>query len=146
MSASGKRHETLRAIVRGSSSFLLAPEFSKVDTELLELTRCSRIQPEKRKRLLQAIHATRALDTSLGALLTLHGVAPEHSLGPRMSQMANLPTHLRGHLPQSLVIGFRKSICDKRNKCVHNADHYPASSQEIDVLVSDIQTCLSAFM
>lgn len=146
MSASGKRHETLRAIVRGSSQYLLAPEFERVDAELLELTRCARIQPERRKRLLQAIHATRALDTSLGVLLNLHGVAPEQSLGPRMTQMANLPANLRGHLPQSVVLSFRASICNKRNKCVHNADHYPTSAHEVDALVSDIETCLSAFM
>jgi hypothetical protein len=146
MSASQKRHDTLRAIIRGSLLYQQAPEFAQIDAELQELSNCRRVNPDRRKRLLQVIHSTRALDSALGTLLTLHGHIPADSLGPRMNQLKNLPAAQRGHLSQATIDTLRKAICRKRNRFVHNANAYPTSTMEVDSLVADIHTCFSALM
>lgn len=146
MTAPSKRHATVRAIVNGSSLYNKSAEFAQVDAELEEVSKVGRVQPERRKRLLQGLHSTRALDTCTGIVLSLHGVSPDRSLGPRLTQLKNLPAAARGHLSHATIDTLRKSICSKRNDYVHKANMYPKSSQEVDSLVADVETFLSAIM
>ncbi len=146
MSATKKRHDTLRAIVRGSPLYLQIAEFAQIEAELEELSNCNRIGPERRKRLLQVLHSTRALDSTLGKLISHYGQVPETSLGPRLSQLKNLPSGQRGHLSHATIDAFRRAICSKRNKFVHTANAYPTSSNEVDGLVGDIQSVLTALL
>jgi hypothetical protein len=117
---------------------------AQVEHELVELEHCDRVMPEKRKRLLQVLHATRALDTTLGEVLVQNGISsPPMSLGPRLRQLAHIPSGTRGHLSQSAIQGYVAAISTGRNKYAHRANAFPSSTLEVDRIVSEVGACLA---
>jgi hypothetical protein len=146
MSARRSRHLAIQALVRGSSLFTTNPELSQVDAELEELGRCNALQPVKRQRLLQVIHSTRALDTSLLVVLRHHGKDPKYSIGKMLHQLPSLPSGAVGHLTHNAVVGFVGGICGLRNRYAHKAGAFPTSTLEVDGLVARIHSCILAIL
>lgn len=140
------RHLTMKALISGSTYYGRAADLNHVDTELTELGRCNRLQPVKRQRLLQILHATRALDTCLHAILSINGKIPQHSIGPMLHQLKALPPHVRGYLDDSTVRAFVASISRKRNLYVHRAASFPSSTQEVERVLSEIDACLTRIL
>lgn len=143
MSARKSRHLLMQALVRGSANFGADPAFSYVDVELGELGRCSTMQPLNRRRLLQVIHASRSLDTCIGAILRLNGKTPEHSLGKMLRQLRTLPPAARGYLDHSTASAFVAAIANKRNRYAHRAGAFPNSNMEVDKIVAEIHACMA---
>jgi hypothetical protein len=131
----------MRALVAGSSC---SGQLHAVDSELREIVNVSKVHLERRKHLLQVLHATRALDTALGTMLAGYGIAPvPHSIGPRLSKFGTLPAGHAGYLAQNTIGQFKRSICGPRNDFIHKADAFPRSFREADRLVSAIESCFA---
>lgn len=146
MSSRKARHLAMQAILRGSAVFGLSPDFAHVDRELAELGSCNRLQPLNRQRLLQVIHASRALDTCLRSLLLLNGKKPDHGIGKMLHQLKLLPPQSRAYLDHSTATAFVSSIAHTRNRYAHRAASFPTSTQEVDKLVAEVQACLASIL
>ncbi|WP_214647901.1 hypothetical protein [Novosphingobium aerophilum] len=146
MSARKSRHQLMQALVRGSTIYLGDPDVAHVDTELGELGRCLRLQPPKRQRLLQVMHASRALDTLLSSILKSHGVQPAHGIGKMLHQLKGLPPAAQGYLDHKTSTAFVSAIAHKRNRYAHRANAFPTSNQEVDRLVAEIHACMAMIL
>jgi hypothetical protein len=136
----------MQALVRGSTNYGSDPSLNSVDSELDELGRCGRIKPVKRQRLLQVIHASRALDTCLSAVLRGNGVQPNHGIGKMLDQLKALPPRAKGYMDHPAVTNFKSAIAYKRNRYAHAAGTFPTSTKEVDDIVSEIHSCLSVII
>ncbi|WP_145924236.1 MULTISPECIES: hypothetical protein [unclassified Rhizobium] len=119
---------------------------AQVDEELGELGRCNKMQPPNRQRLLQVIHATRALDSCLNAVLTHHALTPKHGIGKMLHQLPSLHPSLRGHLPYSTVVAYVSAIAMPRNRYAHRAGSFPNSTHEVDKIISEVHACLASIL
>lgn len=136
----------MQALVRGARIYNTDPLMQAVDRELQELGRCVRLQPLTRQRLLQIIHASRALDTCLGSILRANGITPKSGIGKMLHQLRALPPATRGYLDHSGAVAFSASIAHSRNKYAHTAGSFPSSIQEVDKLVSEVHACMSVIL
>lgn len=145
MSSRRSRHKLMQALVRGSPAYALNPDFRLVDSELAELGACVRLQPLKRQRLLQVIHASRAMDTCLASVLRNNGIDPRAApgIGKMLDSLKSLHPSTRGYLDHPTATGFKRAIADKRNLYAHRAGAFPNSTSEVDIFVSEIYACMS---
>lgn len=143
MSARKSRHLLMQALVRSSPLFSARPDLRLVDVELTELGRCTGLQPLYRQRLLQVIHASRAIDTLLTAILVTNGQSPKSGIGGKLHQLKLLPPAARGHLDHAAASAFEIAIAHKRNRYAHLAGTFPSSQQEADRFVSEVHACLA---
>lgn len=146
MSARKSRHLLMQALVRGSSIYTARNNLRDVDAELAELGRCARLRPVSRQRLLQVIHASRALDSCLREILKSNGVNPTHGIGGMLAQLRTLHPSTRGYLDHATANAFRTSIANKRNRYAHNAGSFPSSTLEVDRLVADVYACMALIL
>lgn len=137
------RHKLMQALVRGSAHYGAAAHLNRVEEELDELGRCNRVEPIRRRRLLMVMHASRAIDTTLGVILDANGIKPEHGIGKRLDQLKKLPPATRGYLDHTTVVVYRKSIANVRNTYAHDAGAFPSSSLETESLVSEVHACMA---
>jgi hypothetical protein len=146
MSAAKSRHKLMQVLVRGSLPYARDPLMQAIELELDELGRCNGLQPLKRQRLLQVIHASRSLDTCLSSILRSHGIVPKHGIGKMLHQLRTLPQAARGYLDHSTASAFVGSIARPRNRYAHKAGTFPNSSQEVDRLISEVHACMSIIL
>ncbi len=90
-----RRVNTLRAIAKSARTRIGSNIFNHVDQELQELAAVARINPEKRKNLLQLLHAIRSLETALKEVVRSHEFRlvirwAQSSGNSRASRMDNL--------------------------------------------------------
>lgn len=142
MSARRSRHQLMQALVKGAPLYGVDPLMQAVNRELEELGRCTRLSPLTRQRLLQVIHASRALDTCLSAVLRAKGVAPNHGIGKMLHQLRTLPPATRGYLDHAAASAFVSSNANPRNRYAHRAASFPTSTQEVDRLVAEVHACM----
>jgi hypothetical protein len=136
-----RRIGALRALIAGASC---AASLGKVDREILELAGAAKVQIEKRKHLMQILHATRALDSALGEALRSYGIGNvPFSLGDRLWAHNNLPVGHPSHLASHVVHRFIRMVCRPRNTFMHEADAFPRSYREADALISEIEACFT---
>jgi hypothetical protein len=146
MSVTQSRHKLMQALVRGSNTYGANPSLNYVDAELEELGRCARLQPIKRQRLLQVIHASRALDTCLSTVIASNGIAPQHGIGKMLNQLKALPPNASGYMSHAAASNFISTIAHKRNRYAHQAGAFPSSTKEVDDLVSEVHACLATIL
>jgi len=142
MSSRKSRHQLMQALLRSSPLYSMDPELARIELELTELGRCTRLQPVSRQRLLQIIHAGRAIDTYLSRLLIANGINPATGIGGKLHQLKSLPATRRGYLSHSAASAFEISIARKRNRYAHLAGAFPNSTQEVDQFVGEVHSCL----
>lgn len=143
MSSRKSRHKLMQVLVKGSAGYGTVPGYNQVESELEELGNCGRIQPLKRQRLLQVIHASRSIDTCLSLILRANGVNPSYGIGGQLMQLKTLHPSIRGYLDHPTATTFRKSISDRRNIYAHRAGEFPRSTKEVDDFVSEVHACLT---
>jgi hypothetical protein len=136
----------MQALVRGSAIYQGDPDAAHVDSELGELGRCLRLQPPKRQRFLQVMHASRALDTLLSLILKSHGLHPSHGIGKMLRQLKALPPAAQGYLDHNTSTAFISAIANKRNRYAHRANAFPTSTQEVDRFVAEIHACMAMIL
>jgi hypothetical protein len=138
-----RRVLTLRAIAQSARARTGSSVFNQIDRELLELAAVVRVSPEKRKNLLQLLHAVRALETALKEIVRIHRIQPAHSLGRIFRQLEQIPRGQPGYLSVANARRFNQTIRVARNRFAHEADAFPRSAREAESLLSEIEACFS---
>jgi hypothetical protein len=136
----------MQAIVAGSHLFPSSVELANVQSELAELGRCDRLQPLTRQRLLQIIHASRALDTSLTVVMKHNALPPAFGIGKMLWKLSALPAGAQGRISVAARKTFISAISDVRNRYAHHANAFPNSNLEVDRLMSETEACLSVVL
>jgi hypothetical protein len=109
MSAYSRRVQTVRALVAGSVIAANAIQLAAIELELEAAADTTRIPQLPRRRLLQVLHTTRALDSSLREFLAFHGVAAGNSLGSYLTRLRNNNGHpVIAPLPAASRTRFQK--------------------------------------
>jgi len=143
MSAYSRRVQTVRALVVGSVIAANAIQLAAVESELEAAAATTRIPQLPRRRLLQILHTTRALDSSLREFLTFYGVAPGNSLGAYLTRLRDNNGHPDiAALPAASRTRFQNQIVNLRNRYMHEAGAFPASDGETMQLLSEMHDCL----
>ena len=130
------------SVVSGTTSY------PKIRLELKEAESVQTVSKEKRRHLLQILHLTRALDSTLAEFTDHYGCK---QLNPRQkptlgAYLYNLRDHLSpliNKLPEASRSRYQNTIVDKRNNYMHNAGEFPANSHEITVLLQEMSTCMA---
>lgn len=138
-----QRHETMKALAMGATVISSPDAYDHVVHELDELGRTIRVMPQRRRRLLQSMHALRALESAMKAVLRGNGITPAHSIGDLIKQLGNLdhanPSRLHPAVRNRLHTGLRVY----RNRLMHQANYYPAANHELETMLSEVETCFA---
>lgn len=120
------------------------PNYTVIYNEFEEIARSVLIFRTGRRQLLQILHSTRALDTSLRELMVYHGIPTRrrNSLGQYLRAFGNHTVVGVGRLPDIQRRHYQVAIVDQRNKYMHQAGAFPQSDAEIRSLLSEMQSCL----
>jgi hypothetical protein len=146
VSSRKSRHQLMQALLKGAPSYGTDPLLQAVDNELQELGRCVRLQPLTRQRLLQVLHASRAIDTCLRSILVAYGISPAFGIGKMLHQLRSLPPATRGYLSHAAAAAFVASIANPRNRYAHVAGSFPSSTREVDRIVSEVHACMAMIL
>ncbi len=137
------RINTIIAIIN-SNPCLNNANTNKLKTEFRQVLLVDAITPPKRKHILKILHSTRALDSTLKAILDHHLVRNgKYSIGQYITQFSihTLPT--LGKLSPSEKAKYQREIADIRNTHLHNADSYPKNDSEVNQLISEMQALIT---
>src|SRR5262245_8758212 len=114
----------MQAIIAGS--YIPASEAQIVVREFEEVVRADRVRQIPRRLLLQVLHSTRALDSSLSSLIRAAGASSGSSLGRMLLQLENTGIH-GNQLPIGTATNFQTRVVNIRNRYMHEAGAFPAT-------------------
>lgn len=143
MSVASKRLQFMRAQAAAAHSRSGLPAFKQVDHELQELSRSKKVSPQHRQHLLQVFHGMRALETAIKEVVRSHGLIPNNSLGKLLHQMNALPSHHAAHLSVKDLNRFLKTVRHERNRIMHEANAFPRSAREADIMMGEVASCFA---
>ncbi len=146
MSTYHRRVQTLQVLLSGSPPIAShANEAYVIDGELEEAGKTVKIPQLPRRRLLQILHTTRSLDSSLACFLNHHGITPNRkSLGGYLIELETIPVPGPiGALPAASRTRYQQNIVKLRNRYMHEAGAFPATDGEIMTLLSEMHSCLT---
>ena len=118
-------------------------EVKRVDSMAIE---------EKIRRLLQILHSTRALDSTLAAFIEKYDYTyPSYSRKKVKSLYGYLDLICFGNpatanirrLKESDLKNYQQKIVNERNRYMHEADAFPINDLEILLLLSEMNECLA---
>ena len=118
-------------------------EVKRVDSMAIE---------EKTRRLLQILHSTRALDSTLAAFIKKYGYTSPPGSGKKAKSLysylhlicyGNPATANIRRLKKSDLDKYQRTIVNKRNWYMHEADAFPIDDLEILLLLSEMDECLA---
>ncbi len=148
MTGHTSRVRTMQALVASLGVLASGQSVGTVQTELGEISRTRRVRAGARRRLLQVIHASRALDTLLKEFVRYHGCNPRkgtpNSLGSYLVALEEHSVTGLGNLHRNQRKRFQRVIVDPRNKYTHEAGATPATDAELAMFLSEIDACLAA--
>jgi hypothetical protein len=107
------------------------------------INRVSAIPAESRRRLLQILHSTRALDTALKAFVQHHAIQAKPSLGGYLTALTGHQVVGLRRLTPARQAQYQQRIVSPRNKYMHEAGTAPTDHHEILGLLSEMQSCLA---
>lgn len=137
------RINTIIAIVNSSPSLTNA-NVNKLKTEFKQVTDVDAITPPKRKHILKILHSTRALDSTLKAILDYYSIrGSNHSIGQYLYQFAGHRHPTLGKISASERDKYIREISKVRNNHLHNADSYPRNDSEVFQLISEMQALIT---
>jgi len=145
MSDHKKRIDTLLVLIAGSP-ISGDVSYTNIKGEFAEVSKVKRISYKNRYRLLQVLHSTRALDTSLKVFTAIKGYGDGHSLGNYLHNLSNPPTRSLNPLPAHRAQHYQKNIVMIRNRFMHQAGTYPNGDEEIRKLLSEMHDCLATVL
>lgn len=144
MSATQKdRINTIIAIINSCPSLTNA-NVNKLRTEFKQVIDVDIITPPRRRQLLKILHSTRALDSTLRAILDHYHIRNgKHSIGQYIDQFTNHTLATIGRLTPSERIKYHREIANIRNTHLHNADSYPRNDSEVYRLISEMHALIT---
>lgn len=117
-----------------------------VGSELDEVLHVRSTPRLARRHLLQVLHATRALDTTLRAFLQHHGMLTKDltGLGKYLHHLEKQTTNpTLGKLTETERKQFIEEIVRVRNHYLHGAGRFPADDVEVAKLLAAMDACLA---
>lgn len=137
-----RRIRTLQAVLR-TSPIRGEPEFARIIDEYEEVVRVNPLLPQARRWLLQVLHSTRGLDTTLVVFLRAKGIPiGGQSLGAYLYTLRDHTVPGVGNLTGPERANYQHRIVRRRNTYMHNAGAAPANVFEIQALVNEMNACL----
>jgi hypothetical protein len=134
----------MKALVQGSAELSNNIALcTMICAEFDEAVRASAIPAEGRRRLLQILHSTRALDTALKTFVQHHAITAKPSLGRYLTALTEHRVNGLRRLPKPRQTQYQQRIVDLRNKYMHEAGTAPNDHHEILALLSEMQSCLA---
>ncbi|MGH9763152.1 MAG: hypothetical protein ACREDR_10775 [Blastocatellia bacterium] len=144
MSDHKRRIRAIQALVAGSAALASDPAYGAIQTEFGEVYRARKVRSKQRRRLLQILHSTRALDTSLKRFNIYHSCPRGVSLGGYLKALQNHNTaSLRRRLSATECRRFQNSIVDQRNRYMHEAGAFPLNDNDAAFLFAEMEDCLA---
>jgi hypothetical protein len=107
---------------------------------------------EKIRRLLQILHSTRALDSTLAAFIKNYGYTDPSDPSKKVKSLygylhlicfGNPATANIRRLNESDLKKYQQKIVHERNRYMHEADAFPIDDLEIMLLLSEMNECLA---
>lgn len=137
-----RRVNALRALVAGSV-LGANPVAATVDAEFLELIRVGRVRILARRYLLQVLHATRALDSTLRAFLIHHGIlGGANALGQYLRALRDNATGIPAALAEAQRANYQNTVVNPRNTFMHQAGAAPLNDAQVANLLAEMDACL----
>ena len=142
------RVRTLQALVAGHPSLGAHAQLNDILAEFDEVHAVRKIRRDSRKRLLEVLHSTRALDTTLAAFVGHYGCRapgsqPPKTLGQYLRALRDHGVTGLNRLAEPHRHRFQAAIADRRNHYMHQASAFPPDDVEIQTLLSEMATCLT---
>lgn len=138
-----KRINTIIAILNSCPSLSNA-NLNKLKLEFKQVIEVDSINPTKRRNILKILHSTRALDSTLKAILDYYTIrGSNYSLGKYIYQFAGHRHPILGKISASERDKYIREISNIRNNHLHNADSYPKNEREVFQLISEMQALIT---
>ena len=142
------RVRTLQALVSGVRCVAAHPQFPNIQAEFGEVYSVRKVRRNARRRILEVLHSTRALDSTLAAFVSHHGCCspgskPPKSLGQYLFALHNHTVVGLGQLADAHRRRFNSNIVNPRNRYMHEAGAFPIADSDIQTLLSEMHTCLA---
>ena len=142
------RVRTLQALVMGTSCLATHTKLQNIQSEFNEVYAVRKVRRGTRRRILEVLHSTRALDTALGAFVGYYGCrvpgcSAPRSLGQYLKALRHHSVAGLRQLTKTDQKRFQSGIVDLRNQYMHEAGAFPAADAEIQVLLAEMHTCLT---
>ncbi len=142
MEGDRRRVQALQALIAGSI-INGQPEFLAIQSEFQAVYDRRGVRNLNGRRLLQVLHAFRALDSSLQALLVADGQSRSTSIGGTLNQLTSHGVNRTGlKLTGPLRAQHQKNVADVRNAYLHSAGLFPASGGEVSDILHRLESCL----
>ena len=142
MSDTKRRVRFMKSLVAGSPVFGTG-KHADIQAEFDEVILARRVLKRSRKRLLQVLHSTRALDSTLKEFIKVHGYRPKSpSLGRYLYALRDGDCTSLRQISEGERDRYQKQIVDPRNEYMHEAGQMPANDAEVLKLLAEMQTCL----
>ena len=143
MSVYSKRIQTLKALVTGS---IISQDVmcNKILEEFNQVENVAKVSVKQRRLLLQLLHSTRALDSSLDVFTRSYNLkVGTRSLGGYLRALRDHTEPTLRTLSAREADRFHKTIVVKRNRYMHEAGAFPRIPTEIESIVGEMESCLS---
>jgi len=142
------RVRTLQALVMGTPCLAAHSKLHSIQDEFNEVYAVRKVRRATRRRILEVLHSTRALDTTLATFVGHHGCrspgkpAPVN-LGRYLYALRDHTVAGLGRLAETQRHHFDSNIVKLRNRYMHEAGTFPAIDADVQVLLSEMDTCLT---
>ena len=142
MSDSKRRVRFMQSLVAGSPVSGTAKHAS-IQAEFDEVLFARRVLKRPRKRLLQVLHSTRALDSTLKEFTNLSGCLPNRpSLGSYLQALRSGNCTSLRRISERERHYYQTQIVQLRNNYMHEAGLVPANDSEVLTLLAEMEACL----
>jgi len=142
MSDSKRRVRFMKSLVAGSPVSRTG-KHADIQAEFDEVLLARRVLRRSRKRLLQVLHSTRALDSTLQEFTDLHGCLPSRpSLGRCLYALKSGNCASLEQICEQERHHYQTQIVDLRNRYMHEAGLMPANDSEVLTLLAEMEACL----
>ena len=149
MSSHKARIEAVRVLVEASAVKNDAMRCSLIAGELNQVRLTQKVSDKRRRWLLQVLHSTRALDTTLATyvvqrpIISPPGDRAPRGLGEYLDLLKKHRTPGLAKLSGTAAKGYKRRIADPRNDYMHKAGAFPSSEKEVRDLLSEMESCLT---
>lgn len=151
MSGHSARIRAIEALVAGRPCIAGSAAYPVITREFREVHAVRKIRKSARRRLLEVFHGARALDTLLSTFVNHYGCQvpgkkPPKAMGPYLYALRDHTVSGLGHLAEGHRSTFQSNVVTKRNHYLHEAGAFPMTDSEVNVLLADMDTCISIVM
>jgi len=143
MSTTPSRIETIKAMLY-ANPISAHSHFPRIMSEFDEIKNARWVLRTNRRHLLQIIHSSRGVDSTLKTFIQFHQLSTNsNNLGSNLFTLRDHSSLSIGRITESQRSHFQRNIVRIRNRFMHEAGAFPSSENEVRSLISEIQFCIS---